>query len=170
MLQTIKIPHHFASLVFLSILLILLTGCIQDTRDLSGTAGAAVTPTPPLVAENLVIDVTVPSGATVASGVCSQTNVVAFDYTVTAPAPGLYAVLAASKASYDALWSADLSNPNTANLPAPMLDMSCTAPYTTTCQKTFPANRKLKPQVMCILLKNTEPNPIQAKVDVTWYR
>ena len=102
------------------------------------------------------------------NGICSDKPVIRFDYTVTTPEPGLSAVLAANKPAYDALLNADLSDPSTANLPPPLLDMSVTQAPITTAVKTFPANRRLRPQVMCILLKNRAPDPISAQITVTW--
>lgn len=101
-------------------------------------------------------------------GICSAKNVTALSFTVTAAAPGLTAVLAANKPAFEALKNANLSDPSSATLPAPLLDMSCTQPNTTTCQKTFPTNRKLRSQLMCILLKNDNDAPVQSKIDVTF--
>jgi len=113
-----------------------------------------------------VSDVVVPplSG----NGTCSPGNVTALSFTVTCPTPGLSAVLAASQPAYNALLPANLSDPSSSSLPAPLLDLSCTSPNTTTCAKTFPANRKLRSQVMCILLKNDGSDPLTAHIDVTW--
>jgi len=111
-------------------------------------------------------NITVQPGA--GNGICSQGNVTSFNYNVTSPSPGLTAVLACSTASYNALINANLSDPSTANLPAPLLDMSCTTPNITTCDETFPANRKLIAQVMCILLKNDNSDPITAELDVNF--
>jgi len=153
--------------------LALLAACTIQPVQLSGTSSTA-----PL-GESYQVVVPPHSG----NGVCSSGDVTAFSYTVTASAPGLYAVLATSKPAYDALLPANLNDPSSASLPAPLLDMSCVGYGTTTCTKTFPANRKLKPQVMCILLKGEPPiqgtrvplgtprphsEPIQAQIDVTW--
>lgn len=101
-------------------------------------------------------------------GVCSSRNVTSLSFTVTAASPGLTAVLAANQEAYNALKNANLSDPSSADLPAPLLDMSCTQVSITTCQKTFPSNRKLRSQIMCILLKNDNRVSIAAKIDVTF--
>jgi len=110
--------------------------------------------------------VVVPAGS--GNGTCSNGNVTSFSFTVTCPPPGLTAVLSCSTAAYAALLPANLSDPATASLPAPLLDMSCTSPNTTTCAETFPTNRVLKSQIMCLLLKNDGTDPLTATIDVAW--
>jgi hypothetical protein len=100
-------------------------------------------------------------------GVCSKGNVTSFSFSVTAPLPGLTAVYACHKSIYDAWLNADPSGQ--AILPAPLLDMSCTNPPIVTCTKTLPPNKKLIPEVMCILLKNEESSAaMEVQLEVTW--
>jgi hypothetical protein len=102
------------------------------------------------------------------NGICSSRPVVSFKYTVTAPPPGLEAVLAANKPAYDALGNADLNDPSTASLPPPLLDMSCVGFNQTSCTRAMPANRKLRPQIMCIQVRAGQAQPTVANVDVQW--
>jgi hypothetical protein len=122
----------------------------QDPSQLGGTGSVITVP---------------PRGG---AGICSDGPVTSFSYSVTALLPGLQAVLATNKSAFDALKDADLNDPSTAALPAPLLDMSCTTPGTTSCEKQFPTDRTLKAQEMCILLKNGTIQEMFTKVDVNW--
>jgi hypothetical protein len=105
------------------------------------------------------------------NGVCSNGKVISLSYVVEVTSGVLDAVLATSKAAYDALLPADLSDPASASLPAPLLDLSCTTPLSAggTCEKSLSPNRKLRSQVMCILLKQDPRDPgASARIDVTW--
>lgn len=99
-------------------------------------------------------------------GVCSQGNVTEFSFDAKCSDPGATVILAANKPSYDALKTANLSDPSSANLPAPLLDLSCVTANITTCSKTFPANRKLRPQQMCLLFKNDNKDSLQCTLNV----
>ena len=108
------------------------------------------------------------------SGVCSNGGVTSFSYTVVATPPGLYNVLAVSKRTYDALINADFNEPG---LPSPLLDMSIQSPPRILIgARSFPANRKLLAQVMCLLLDNRAPSdapplvglPVIATINLTW--
>jgi len=118
--------------------------------------------------------VAVPLNNGYGNGTCSPFPVTGLSFTVSAPSPGLQAVLACNQASYQALINADLTQPASANLPAPLLDLSCTAPGTTECTKQMPMNRELRSQVICILLKGATPSSggsggsLTANVAVTW--
>jgi len=117
-----------------------------------------------LFAQNYTI-VVQPNGG---NGTCSNGNVTALSYNVTAPLPGLSAVLAGNQASYQALINANLSAPSTANLPPPLLSLSCLTPNITNCTQVFPANMQLNPQVMCVLLKNSGTSNITAQLNVVF--
>ena len=122
---------------------------------------------PPAGPQEVALAVPVPGLS--GNGTCSQGNVVSVSYNVTANQPGLQAVLLCSKASYDALLPANLSDPNTASLPPPLLDLSCyNKTNLTSCNQTFPANKQLKAQEMCILLKNGYNQVIHADIQVLW--
>ena len=127
-----------------------------------------------VLAQNTTMNIVVPLNNANGNGTCSPGPVTGMEYTVTASSPGLQAVLACNQPAYDALKNADLTQPQSANLPAPLLDMSCTAPNTTTCTKQMPMNRQLRSQVMCILLKGATPangqtgKTVTATVTVTW--
>jgi len=102
------------------------------------------------------------------NGSCSPTAVDALSYTVvTSPTP-ITAVFACNKPSFDALINANLSDPQTATLPPPLVELSCVNSNSTTCEKSFPSNRKLKPQIMCVLLKNWGRMPLNATMEVSW--
>lgn len=160
MLDIIKKMRQRGGLLLMLIGLLLLSGCGMDSSNLAGASVATYTSQ----TEKHDIVVFADSG----NAICSVQNVVSFGYTVTALAPGLTAVLAVDKAAYDTLLNADLADPSTANPPTPMLDMSCTSPNITTCQKTSSGNQRLSPQGICILLKNDGANDIHANIEVTW--
>jgi len=102
------------------------------------------------------------------NGSCSTFAVDTISYSVTSSPTPLAAVFACNKPAYDALLPANLSDPATANLPPPLTELSCVGSNNMTCAKAFPSNRKLKPQIMCVLLKNWGTVPLNATLDVTW--
>jgi hypothetical protein len=100
-------------------------------------------------------------------------NITSLSFTVAQPMPQtIQAVLACNKLAFDALLPANLSDPTTSSLPPPLLDLSCFPDQgqtvLTNCTRVFPANRRLRPQQMCILVKNAGPQPVTVNLQVAW--
>jgi len=120
-----------------------------------------------VVAGATSIDISVPANG--GNGTCSNGNVTAFSYNVTVKGVNkvpLLAVLATNMEAFNALENANLESQSTKNLPGPLNEMSCLQPNITSCSKTFPINRKLRSQKMCILLKSNANVSIDAQIDV----
>lgn len=48
------------------------------------------------------------------------------------------------------------------------MEMSCVNQNSNVCAHTFPADRKLKPQIMCVLLKNWRTTDVNATLEIDW--
>ncbi|KAI9225577.1 MAG: hypothetical protein DHS80DRAFT_26043 [Piptocephalis tieghemiana] len=127
----------------------------------------ASTMTPVSAADTVSLNVVVPAHS--GNGTCSTKPVTGLDFSVVSKAP-LMGVFAASKAAYDAMLPSNLTDEETANMPAPLFEMSCYTPpdELTTCTKQMPTDRTIDPQVMCILLKNAHNVSTTSVLNVTW--
>jgi hypothetical protein len=100
-------------------------------------------------------------------GVCSQTNVTNFNYTFSTSSPGVVAVLACNLDAYQDLLNANLYDPATARLNPPLLDMSCYQGAVTSCSKAL-GTRKIRSQIMCVLVKGGLDKPMNGTLDVVF--
>jgi hypothetical protein len=89
---------------------------------------------------------------------------------VTFPSPGLHQVLAANETTIQALYNADFDAPQSSALPSPIMAMSLPPGPITVGIKAMPPNRKLRPQIICLLLDNKWPGAATgvARVAVQW--
>jgi hypothetical protein len=141
----------------LAILLILVAAAFAPFAQARVTSGAQT--------------LTVPASS--GNGLCTPVPVTSINYIVTAPSPGLRVVLAISKPGYDVLLPLSLDDPRTASAPPPLWDMSYLTGNITKLIMTWPGNKSMAPQVMCVLLKYTktaatDPDAITAKLELAW--
>jgi hypothetical protein len=102
-----------------------------------------------------------------ANGTCSPKLVDWFSYsaTVTRPITGIFGC---NRQAYEGLWKANFSQPASANLAPPLLDMSCALSNSTECKRQMDSKKATVPQTLCILFKNWSPGVVQANLTVTW--